>query len=501
MSSDVLILLEGTYPYVRGGVSSWVHQIILGMPELTFDLIFIGGSRKHYGDMQYELPENVNNLELHYIEDAWSSLKGKRRMGNKEAILKAEQLHDSFRSDCPQETDLFALLDMVANKKAEISHGQFLFSHSAWESIVRSYEKHCTDPSFLNYFWTVRAMHAPVFMLADVARKTTPPKVLHSISTGYAGLLGAILKSQNPDCSYILSEHGIYTKERKIDLAQADWIAEPTGNFEPGLTDDVGYIRQMWIRFYEQVGTITYQASDPIVSLYGGNKERQIADGAIPERTIVVPNGISLAAYEGALDKRPKELPLIVGFIGRVVPIKDVKTFVRAIHAISVELPKVEGWLIGPTEEDEEYANECTSLVTSLGLEDNIKFLGFQKVPEMLPKIGIMALTSISEAQPLVILEAYAAGVPCVATDVGSCRELIEGGDQDGDRELGSAGAVVGISDPTATANACLELFQNPDKWEAAQKAGLARVQNYYTETLMYDRYRKLYQDALQWQA
>jgi len=127
-------------------------------------------------------------------------------------------------------------------------------------------------------------------------------------------------------------------------------------------------------------------ATLPIVSLYGGNKERQIADGAIPERTIVVPNGISLAAYEGALDKRPKELPLIVGFIGRVVPIKDVKTFVRAIHAISVELPKVEGWLIGPTEEDEEYANECTSLVTSLGLEDNIKFLGFQKVPEMLPR-------------------------------------------------------------------------------------------------------------------
>lgn len=500
MSADVLILLEGTYPYVRGGVSSWVHQIILGMPELTFDLMFIGGSRKHYGDMQYELPKNVRNLEIHYLEDAWSSKKGKRRMGRKEAILKAEELHESFKSECPKDTDLFTLLDMVAAKKPAISHGQFLFSRASWDSIVRSYEKYCTDPSFLNYFWTVRAMHAPVFMLADVARKTEPPKVLHSISTGYAGLLGSILKSQNPNCSYILSEHGIYTKERKIDLSQADWIAEPTGNFEPGLTDDVGYIRQMWIRFYEQVGTITYQASDPIVSLYGGNKDRQIADGAKPERTLVIPNGISLEAYGGALDKRPKELPLIVGFIGRVVPIKDVKTFVRAIHGIAAELPTVEGWLIGPTEEDEEYAAECRSLVTSLGLEDNIKFLGFQKVPEMLPQIGLMALTSISEAQPLVILEAYAAGVPCVATDVGSCRELIEGGDQEGDRELGSAGAVVGISDPAATAGACLELFQNPEKWEAAQKAGLARVQNYYTETLMYDRYRKLYEEALAWQ-
>lgn len=501
MSSDVLILLEGTYPYVRGGVSSWVHQIIKGMPELTFDLMFVGGSRKHYGDMQYELPDNVNDLSIYYLEDAWSSKKGKSRIGRTKAIKKAEELHESFRSECPKESDLFELLDMVAADKPAISHGQFLFSKASWESIVRSYEKHCTDPSFLNYFWTVRAMHAPIFMLANIARKTNPPKVLHSISTGYAGLLGSILKSQNPECSYILSEHGIYTKERKIDLSQADWIAEPTGNFEPGLTDDVGYIRQMWIRFYEQVGTITYHASNPIVSLYGGNKERQIADGADPERTIVVPNGISLASYEGALDKRPAELPLVVGFIGRVVPIKDVKTFIRAIHSIAAELPTVEGWLIGPTEEDEDYAAECTSLVTSLSLEENIKFLGFQNVPEMLPKIGIMALTSISEAQPLVILEAYAAGVPCVATDVGSCRELIEGGDQEGDRELGSAGAVVGISDPSATAKACLDLFQNPEKWEAAQQAGLGRVQNYYTETLMYDRYRKLYQEALEWQA
>jgi len=494
--ADVLILLEGTYPYVRGGVSSWVHQIILGMPEYRFDLLFIGGSRKHYGEMLYELPDNVNNVEIHYIEDAWNSKKGKPSKGREKAIARSEELHESFRSECPREQDLFGLLDLVAAKKPEITHGQFLFSRSAWQSIIRSYEKYCTDPSFLNYFWTVRSMHAPIFLLADVARKTNPPKIIHSISTGYAGLVGAILKSQNPDCSFILSEHGIYTKERKIDLSQADWITEPTGNFEPGLTDDVGYIRQMWIRFYQQVGLLTYHAADPIVSLYGGNQERQIADGADPDRTLVIPNGISLAAYEGALDKRPAEMPLVVGFIGRVVPIKDVKTFVRAIHAIASVLPTVEGWLIGPTEEDEAYAAECTSLVSSLNLEDNVKFLGFQKVPEMLPKIGIMALTSISEAQPLVILEAYAAGVPCVATDVGSCRELIEGGDQEGDRELGPAGAVVGISDPTATANACLELFQNEEKWLACQQAGLSRVQNYYTETLMYDRYRKLYQDA-----
>ncbi|MGE0624004.1 MAG: GT4 family glycosyltransferase PelF [Pseudomonadales bacterium] len=496
MSRTVLMLLEGTYPFVRGGVSSWIHQIIRGMPEFTFDLLFIGGSRKHYGRMQYELPPNVRELKCHYLEDAWESRRGHRQEGPRAAFEAAETLHDSFRSGCPKDSDLFSLLDLVASEEPAITHEQFLFSRSAWDSIVRSYEARCTDPSFLNYFWTVRSMHAPVFLLAEVARRVRPPKIIHSISTGYAGLLAAMLKGQNPDCAFILSEHGIYTKERKIDLSQADWIKEPSADFEPGLTDDVGYIRQMWIRFYQQLGRITYEAADPIISLYGGNQARQIADGARPERTRVIPNGIPLAPYAGALDARPAEIPKVVGFIGRVVPIKDVKTFLRAMRTICSVIPEMEGWIVGPTEEDEDYAAECRGLVASLGLSERVKFLGFQKVSEILPQIGVLTLTSISEAQPLVILEGYAAGVPCVATDVGSCREMIEGAPGE-DAALGVSGSVVGISDPVATADACLELFQNPQKWAACQRAALARVERFYTEALMFERYRGLYRDAL----
>ncbi len=490
------MLLEGTYPYVRGGVSSWIHQIIRGMPDLTFDLLFIGGSRRHYGAMQYDLPANVRGITTHYLEDAWESRRGHSQEGPREAFHQVEKYHDSFRSACPKDSDLFELLDLVAAEKPCITHEQFLFSRAAWDTIVRAYEEHCTDPSFLNYFWTVRSMHAPVFLLAEVARRIRPAKVIHSISTGYAGLLGAMLKGQNPDCAFILSEHGIYTKERKIDLSQADWIHEPVGDFEPGLTDDVGYIRQMWIRFYQQLGRITYEAADPIISLYGGNRDRQIADGARPERTRVIPNGIPLEPYADALARRPAEMPKVVGFIGRVVPIKDVKTFLRAMRLVCSEIPDAQGWIVGPTEEDEEYAAECLGLVASLNLEEQVRFLGFQKVPEIMPQIGILALTSISEAQPLVILEAYAAGVPCVATDVGSCREMIEGAPGE-DAALGPSGAVVGISDPLATAQACLNLFRDPQRWAACQKAAVTRVERYYTEALMFDRYRSLYADAL----
>nr|MBP7230144.1 DUF3492 domain-containing protein [Moraxellaceae bacterium] len=47
--ADVGLLLEGTFPFVSGGVSSWVNQIIRGFPELTFAICFIGSRRQDYG--------------------------------------------------------------------------------------------------------------------------------------------------------------------------------------------------------------------------------------------------------------------------------------------------------------------------------------------------------------------------------------------------------------------------------------------------------------------
>ena len=70
--ADVCLLLEGTYPFVRGGVSSWVHQIISGLPELTFSLVFVGSRRVDYAEQKYQLPANVCHLETHYLEDAYA---------------------------------------------------------------------------------------------------------------------------------------------------------------------------------------------------------------------------------------------------------------------------------------------------------------------------------------------------------------------------------------------------------------------------------------------
>ena len=158
---------------------------------------------------------------------------------------------------------------------------------------------------------------------------------------------------------------------------------------------------------------------------------------------------------------------------------------------------EVEAWSVGPEEEDPDYAAECRELAAAAdGSESRIKLLGFRKVDDIFPRMGVNVLTSISEAQPLVVLEGFAAGVPCVATDVGCCRELIEGTDA-ADRALGSAGAVVRIADPEATAVRILELLDDPARWRAAQQAGIARVERSYTDALMLQRYRDLYRASL----
>jgi len=495
--ADVTLLLEGTYPYVSGGVSSWVHQIIRGLPEVKFSLVFLGGEPSQYGAMKYKLPDNVVQLETHYLMESGRKLKPHARRGRPELFADSQRLHEFFRA--PEKKlppDLLQRFLCRVGDKEGIPIEDFLLSEAAWDTICADYHRLCTAPSFLDYFWTVRMMHAPIFKLAEVARRLPPSRVYHSVSTGYAGLLGAFLhyRHRRP---FIITEHGIYTKERKIDLAQADWIKDSSNEHQGGLRGGVGYIRQLWIRFFEGIGRLSYEAADPIISLYEGNRLRQIKDGATAERTQVIPNGIDLDRFAPLRARRPDRVPLVLGLIGRVVPIKDIKTFIRSMRGVCNQLPEAEGWVVGPTDEDPSYAHECEELVSDLGLVGRVKFLGFRKVEEVLPQLGLMVLTSISEAQPLVLLEGFASGLPAIATDVGSCREII-GGASDEDRAFGSAGAVVSIANPDATAAAAVALLMDEARWRSAQQAGIRRVERFYTQRDMLEAYRHTYREAMQ---
>jgi polysaccharide biosynthesis protein PelF len=499
VKADIGMILEGTYPYVTGGVSSWVHQIIRGFPEYRFALAFIGSARGDYAGMRYKLPENVVHLQEHYLHGETDKPRVRALEGDPAAYEMVARLHAYFRAPRKESDAVIGEALTALSSGGRLSLESFLHSRASWNYTTEQYRQFSRDPSFIDYFWTVRTMHQPLWMLARAAESFPPVRAYHTVSTGYAGFLAAILRRRGAR-PLILSEHGIYTKERKIDLFHSEWIRD---NRDPFARDPVemGYLRELWIRFFESLGTMCYDAADDIVALFEANRQRQIADGAPAGRTRVVPNGVDLGRLRQLRARRAGgDPPPVMCLLGRVVPIKDVKTFIRSIHAMAKRMPQIEGWIAGPEDEDPGYAQECRALAESTGVAGRVKFLGFQKIDELLPQLGLLVLSSISEGLPLVLLEGFAAGVPAVATDVGACRQLVFGLEGD-DAALGAAGRVVGIADPDALASAALELLESPEAWRAAQAAGIARVERYYSQERLFDEYRELYSKALAWQA
>jgi glycosyltransferase involved in cell wall biosynthesis len=103
-----------------------------------------------------------------------------------------------------------------------------------------------------------------------------------------------------------------------------------------------------------------------------------------------------------------------------------------------------------------------------------------------------VVLTSFSEGQPLVILEAYAEGLPVIASDVGACREMIEGRLAE-DRALGPSGIVTRVAAPKETAAAMVMLAKDSRLRRRMGMAGRKRVTTFYQRREMLAKYRALY--------
>jgi len=491
---DILIPCEGTFPYVRGGVSSWIAQLIAGLPQYKFGIVFIGSQRKDYSDKPlYPLLDNLVFMVEIFMFDEEEKPPIKAINGDSKSFEYLEELYNWFRDDNNQKPfpENIKKLDFYLNQISEI---EFLYSRESWYFICNKNQENCSDIPFLDYFWSIRSILIPVWKMAKMAKFIRDRgKIIHSPSTGYSGFLSALI-SYDTGKPFILTEHGIYTKERKIDLISSSLnLFQKIELFRESGEDN--YIQSMWVRFFEGIGKMSYHRANPILSLFGMAKETQILYGANPSRCRVIPNGVDIKKLGATLQNRPKGVPKVITLIGRVVSIKDIKTFIRAIRVTVDVIPDVEAWVVGPDDEEEEYANECRELIDILEVKDNIKFLGFQNIVDILPKSGILTLTSISEGMPLVILEGFAAGVPCVSTDVGSCKELIYGGDNPEDKALGKAGVVCEIANVKQLADGYIELLGDEQRWREAQKVAIERVNRFYTQDIFLDNYKEVYED------
>lgn len=484
--ADVCLIVEGCYPYIAGGVSTWIDWLIRGHPHLTFSVVaIVAGAEPRQS--RYRFPPNlvhVADLQLHTHVGArrwWDRGRETQDAGPLANALTGLLLGGGLR-------EFSEAVGIVNDPKAGLALSDLLASRLSWDVVSRMYGTIMPHASFLHFFWAWRALFGGLF--ATLKAPVPPARIYHTISTGYAGLLAArtALETGRPA---LITEHGIYTNERRIEILMAEWIHD-TVDKGLSLRDDRIDLRDIWIHAFEAYARVCYQACSRITTLYEDNQRLQLALGAERELLAVIPNGIEIGKFEN-LPLAPAGDPPTMALIGRVVPIKDVKTFIAAVAGVKTELPALRALIMGPTSEDEGYHAECATLIRELGLEDTVVFTGPVNLVEHLPKVHVVVLTSLSEAQPLVLLEAGAAGIPCVATDVGSCREIVEGR-SDETPKLGPGGIVTELVNPRQTAHAVCRLLGDPETLRRYGEAMRARVRRYYSSSDALHAYGALYE-------
>ena len=174
-----------------------------------------------------------------------------------------------------------------------------------------------------------------------------------------------------------------------------------------------------------------------------------------------------------------------MGLVGRVVPIKDIKTFISACRITADLIPDSHFYCIGPTDEDPGYFEDCRMLVENLKLKDCFHFTGRADVREYYGFLDVLLLTSVREAQPLVILEAYCAGVPVVATRVGNVPELLDYDDR----------FIAPSKDPEALAESIKYIHDNPGEMAALKEKNKDKVLRFYNRRELLETYRDIYSE------
>ncbi|WP_119153571.1 GT4 family glycosyltransferase PelF [Caldimonas tepidiphila] len=482
---DVCIVVEGTYPYVTGGVSNWVHDLIRAQRHLSFHVVALVAEQAP-GHLHFTLSDNVKGLTVIALQQACAATSRGRPAARLIRDLEAPLARLLGRGG---QADFAEVLAALRRHPGLATRDGLMNSEPAFEMLLRIYEATVPASSFLNYFWSWRSLTGGLFsvLLAELPRA----RLYHAVSTGYAGLLmsRAVLETGRPG---LLTEHGIYTNERRIEISMAEWLAEP-GRGGLGIEKRRRNLRDVWLDAFVGYSRTCYECCSRIITLYSGNQPLQLRDGAPAERLLVVPNGIDYDFY-AAIPRCPRPRRPTVALIGRVVPIKDVKTCIRAAARLRERVPDVRVLLLGPTDEDPAYFEECRAMVEHLGLGDCFEFAGRVQLRDYLGQLDALVLTSLSEAQPLVLLEGGAAGIPCVATNVGACRDIIEGR-ADEQPPLGPGGFVTPLADPLATAQALANLLTDPALHARCARALQQRVRLHYNKRVIDDIYRRLYEE------
>lgn len=210
--------------------------------------------------------------------------------------------------------------------------------------------------------------------------------------------------------------------------------------------------------------------------------------GVRPERIKVVYNGVNVPQSHGSTDASFRsELGLrsedpVIGTVGSLYPVKGHKYLIEAAHLVLKNFPRTTFLIIGRGELEVSLKEQAREL----GLGAQVRFLGLRHdVPKLLPLMDVFIMPSLSEGLSLALLEAMAAGLPVVVTNVGGNPELVLDGE---------TGYLVPPCDPEALASRLIVLLQDRVHAKRLGQNGRQRVLQHFSLPKMVDNYQQLYE-------
>jgi glycosyltransferase involved in cell wall biosynthesis len=293
--------------------------------------------------------------------------------------------------------------------------------------------------------------------------------LVHLVANGIAGLPGLAAKWRH-GTPYVLSEHGVYLRERYLSFGRSGYSFP---------------LKWLMLRFYRLLTHLVYDEAALVAPGNVYNRRWETRGGVAPESIRTVYNGVDPEEF-GVEDAEP-DVPTIA-FVGRVDPIKDLATLLRAFAMVRVAIPDARLRIFGGTPAgNEDYAATLRALAATLGITDAVTFEGRVDVIQDGYAAGhVVALTSISEGFPYSVIEAMSCGRATVSTDVGGVAEAV-----------GAAGIVVPPSSPEAFAGACIALLRDDAERHRLARAARSRVVELFTLERSLNAFRAIYADVL----
>ena len=235
-------------------------------------------------------------------------------------------------------------------------------------------------------------------------------------------------------------------------------------------------------------GKLSFSAANHLIAVSEEVKRHLVRQGVRPTKISVVHNGLAPDFQLREREEARKSLnyvdsDLILGTVSRVTPKKGIEDALVAVSELCNEFPNVRYLVVG----DGDGLEHCESLATTLGIRDRIDFVGYQAaVGDFLPAMDLFVFPTHKEAMGIALVEAMAAGIPCVATNVGGIPEVV----------TGDTGRLVPPKDPEQLRIECGSLLRDPELRTRMSRAALERCHEFFSADAMerctYEVYREM---------